>query len=174
MKAHILPIAVVITAALPLVGCGASLQAVYEGDVRFERCMALDVQPQVQADARRDCWKEWVAYYTYGQTRDRVLHAQLRIKQLSGQAWTPPSDEPKSDLSQADRPLEGPSPETALAPPPMMSKDPTSGDNSPDDAAAQCLSECQAVQEQCGRSCNDAPCLSRCSSAQTSCTRRCS
>jgi len=59
--------------------CGTNMQAVYEGDVRFEHCMALDWRESVY---RRRCWIEWVAFYTYGQTRDRVLHAQRRIQQL--------------------------------------------------------------------------------------------
>ncbi len=63
--------------------CGANMQAVYEGDVRFEHCMAFDMQPEVRDEVRRECWVEWVAYYTYGQTRDRVSHAELRIQQLS-------------------------------------------------------------------------------------------
>ena len=28
--------------------CGASIQAVYEGDVRFEHCMSLDARPDVE------------------------------------------------------------------------------------------------------------------------------
>jgi len=65
-------------------GCGASYQAVYAGDVRFEHCMALDAHPDVNPDIRRACWSAWVEHYTYGQTRDRVGHALMRIRQLSG------------------------------------------------------------------------------------------
>ena len=68
----------------PSLGCGASLNAVYEGDVRFEHCMALDAQPEVRPAIRRACWSEGIQCYTYGQTRDRVVHAQLRIRQLAG------------------------------------------------------------------------------------------
>jgi hypothetical protein len=89
-------------------GCGASIQSVYEGDVRFERCMALDVQPQIGLHKRHACWSEWVSFYTYGQTRDRVLHAQLRIKQLNG-----------GPVDHEDK-LEGPRPTSALVPPPML------------------------------------------------------
>ncbi len=69
--------------AIGLAGCGANMQAVYESDVRFEHCMAFDIQPEMRDEVRRECWVEWVAYYTYGQTRDRVSHAELRIQQLS-------------------------------------------------------------------------------------------
>jgi hypothetical protein len=73
-----------LSCAMSALSCGASLNAVYEGDVRFEHCMALDSQPEVRSAIRRACWSEWVQFYTYGQTRDRVVHAQLRIRQLSG------------------------------------------------------------------------------------------
>ncbi len=76
-------LASVVAAALGGLSCGASIQAVYEGDVRFEHCMALDAQGDVKLPIRRACWLEWVQFYTYGQTRDRVIHAQIRIRQLS-------------------------------------------------------------------------------------------
>ena len=66
-----------------LSGCGASIQSLYEGDVRFEHCMALDAEPGVKAVFRRACWTEWLTFYTYGQTRDRVTFARKRVKQLS-------------------------------------------------------------------------------------------
>ena len=71
-------------AGVGVAACGASIQALYEGDVRFEHCMALDGQPDVKSHIRRACWREWISFYTYGQTRDRVRHAQKRIRQLSG------------------------------------------------------------------------------------------
>ena len=63
--------------------CGASLQAIYEGDVRFEHCMALDSRTDVKPTLRRACWDEWQKFYTFGQTRDRVEYARLRDRQLS-------------------------------------------------------------------------------------------
>src|SRR3954466_14812757 len=74
-----------VTAALfgfGAVSCGASIQAVYEGDVRFEHCMALDARPDVKPTIRGNCWEEWVKFYTFGQTRDRVDYALMREKQL--------------------------------------------------------------------------------------------
>lgn len=66
-------------------GCGASMDAMYEGEVRFEHCMALDARPQVSARERRRCWRDWLAYYTYGQSKDRVDHAQSRVGALERQ-----------------------------------------------------------------------------------------
>lgn len=70
-------------------GCGANIAAVYEADVRFEHCMALDAQRGVRPMVRRQCWIEWLEFYNYGQTRDRVAHARDRVDQLS--ASTPPA-----------------------------------------------------------------------------------
>ncbi len=66
-------------AALACAGCGASMDAMYEGDIRFEHCMALDAQPQITAGQQQACWRDWLAHYTYGQTKDRVDHAQSRV-----------------------------------------------------------------------------------------------
>ena len=72
-----------VVSALLTTGCGANIQAVYEGDVRFEHCMALDLQPEVRAQIQRECWNEWLTHYTYGQTRDRISHASERLDRLS-------------------------------------------------------------------------------------------
>src|SRR3954466_10275807 len=75
-----------VTAALfgfGAISCGASIQAIYEGDVRFEHCMALDSRPDVKPTLRRACWDEWKKFYTFGQTRDRVDYAAVRTAQLS-------------------------------------------------------------------------------------------
>jgi hypothetical protein len=63
-------------------GCGASIQSLYEGDVRFEHCMALDSELGVKTAIRRACWSEWLSFYTYGQTLDRVTYARRRLERL--------------------------------------------------------------------------------------------
>lgn len=68
--------------ALVGAGCGANLQAVYESDVRFEHCMALDLEPTVRDVVRLGCWSEWLEHETYGQTRDRIAHAEGRLEAL--------------------------------------------------------------------------------------------
>src|SRR5258708_35016494 len=82
-----------------LCACGvrleASLRGLYESDVRFEKCMALDTQPDVKPTIRRVCWEEWLSFYTFGQTRDRVDHAELRRKQLGAT-----SDFDEADVAQ--------------------------------------------------------------------------
>jgi hypothetical protein len=78
------PAAIVILAPwLSGAGCGANLQALYEGDRHFERCMALDARTDVAVESKRGCWVAWVERSSFGQTRDRLTHAEARIDALS-------------------------------------------------------------------------------------------
>jgi hypothetical protein len=146
-------------------GCGASLQAVYEGDVRFEHCMALDAQPDVKPAIRRACWVEWVEFYTYGQTRDRVRHAQIRIRQLSTVSeFVDPS------LSQGGP---GGQPVATVAPVPAAPDQggaPAEGQPAADD---QCAGQCRAEADDCTRECTSSSCRQECSVGFGICVRRC-
>lgn len=154
--------------------CGASLQALYEGDVRFEHCMALDARPDVKPTIRRACWEEWVEFYTYGQTRDRVEYAKRREKQLSTVSdfdegdWVPV----KTATNNA-----APDPTSAFAPPPMMiAADGGAPDASAGDAAApaaDCASDCQQSLDACRQGCRSAPCEKACSARYKKCAKRC-
>lgn len=93
-------------------GCGASVSSIYEGDVRFEHCMSLDARPAVTGPQRRQCWIEWVRYYTYGQTQDRVEYA---VAHASGSERV----EKESETAPI---LAAPEPTSAFAPPPMMAE----------------------------------------------------
>jgi hypothetical protein len=92
-------LAVLLASALaPSVSCSAGISAVYEGDVRFEHCMALDLAaaesgeaPELGPPLRKACWTEWRKFYTFGQTRDRVEWADRRVRALSGEAVEAPS-----------------------------------------------------------------------------------
>ncbi len=142
-------------------GCGASIQAIYEGDIRFEHCMALDAQPQIAASDRRACWTEWVTHYTYGQTRDRVLHAQLRIQQLGD----------SGDVVKSSAVL---SPNTA--PLPQLSKSllEQREDFAPVHA---CHAECRVVNEACLDGCDASTqrsgCKPGCEAGLRQCTQQC-
>ena len=78
-------------AGLAAVACGPSFQAVYEGDVRFEHCYALDQGP-ASADVKKECWQGWLHDYTYGQSRDRVEYAGTRFSELSLDPSLPTED----------------------------------------------------------------------------------
>ncbi|MBM4357914.1 MAG: hypothetical protein FJ096_07370 [Deltaproteobacteria bacterium] len=73
-----------IALAVVSAGCGANLQSMFEGDRHFEHCMALDARPEVMNAERRACWVGWVERSSYGQTRDRLAHADSRIAALAG------------------------------------------------------------------------------------------
>ncbi|MBN1610008.1 MAG: hypothetical protein JW940_25500 [Polyangiaceae bacterium] len=68
-----------------VVACGPSIQSIYEGDVRFEHCYRLDLDPNITPSLRQMCWREWVGSYTYGQTQDRANYARRRLEQLKSQ-----------------------------------------------------------------------------------------
>ena len=161
--------------------CGASLQALYEGDVRFEHCMALDARPDVKPTIRRTCWDEWRKFYTFGQTRDRTEYAALRDRQLSVSSEI---DEGDAQFAKASAPsaLE---PTSALAPPPRLiaAIDAGAADALPDapsdaesDAAppsAGCAAVCEQTWTFCKSECKAASCEQACSSKYKRCAKRC-
>lgn len=168
--------------AVAATACGASINALYEGDVRFEHCMALDSRPDVKPTLRRVCWEEWVKFYTFGQTRDRVEYAILRQKQLGKASdfdegnWNPPGSRGPSAV---------PEPTSALAPPPMMlvldagapppdagpPAPPPSGEGPP--PAADCTDECAESWGFCRQDCKSLACEKSCASNYKRCMRRC-
>jgi hypothetical protein len=152
---------------------------VYEGDVRFEHCMALDAQPEVKPMIKRACWQEWVAFYTYGQTRDRVRHAQRRIRYLSGTG----SGEFGSDPGAGVDPLEAPEPTSALLAPPMTTagqadggtQEPSGGggQSASERARSRCVEECEAIRDDCRRECRTVGCHKGCSVGYRGCLGEC-
>ncbi len=63
-------------------GCGPSVQSIYEGNVRFEHCYRLDLDPAIALPHREACWREWLRAYTYGQTTDRIEYARRRLLEI--------------------------------------------------------------------------------------------
>ncbi len=104
--------------AAATVACGPSFQAVYECDVHFEHCYALDQRP-VSGDAKKDCWREWLHGYTYGQSRDRVEYAAMRFSALSLDAQLPSED---TASAKRVRSTAAPAPTSAFAPPPSLAE----------------------------------------------------
>jgi hypothetical protein len=151
---------------------------VYECDVRFEHCYALD-QGAVPADAKKECWRDWLHAYTYGQSRDRVEFAATRFSELSLDATLPNEDVRSSRPRRPDRPVAAPVPTNAFAPPPNVSEghiapEPstatsrttgtTNQDPPPLDAAsarppgADCARTCDEKWDRCHSSCKDQGC----------------
>lgn len=100
-------------AGVVALACGPSFQAVYEGDVRFEHCYAIDQGPAA-ADAKKACWRDWLREDTYGQSRDRVEYAATRASELSLDPTLPAEDRE----AKHTHPLGAPVPTNAFAPPP--------------------------------------------------------
>jgi hypothetical protein len=107
-----------LVAAGSAAGCGPSFQAVYEGDVRFEHCYALD-QSAAVLDAKKDCWREWLHGYTYGQSSDRIEYAAARFSELSLDP-TLPSEDSATRPTRRARSSAAPLPTSAFAPPPNV------------------------------------------------------
>jgi hypothetical protein len=114
---------------LPLLacgGCGPSFQAVYEGDQRFERCYALDDNPNAPMQEKATCWRDWLRNYTYGQTRDRVEYAAVRQRTLQ-RVPELPTDEAMMEAAPGEvrtkAAVAAPAPTSAFAPPPKTLSD---------------------------------------------------
>ena len=72
-----------------LFGCGPNVQMIYEGNVRFEHCYRLDLDPTIAPAHRRACWQDWLARHTYAQSGDRLSYARQRLSQIdNGQQAT--------------------------------------------------------------------------------------
>lgn len=146
-------------------GCGPSVSSIYEGNIRFEHCYRLDLDPHIAPTHRKACWDEWSRRYTYGQTRDRLDYARRRIAQLETGATGPL----EIDLAHTDggTSMEGPAPTNAHAPPPPLAARPApapsaaapdAGSHAPpaarpappgDDCALDCRESWRACREEC-------------------------
>jgi hypothetical protein len=138
-------------------GCGPSVQSVYEGNVRFEHCYRLDLDPNIAASHREACWRSYTSRYHYGQTKDRVEYAKRRIRALaSGDASRPVLRLTLGDAA-APAPSEAPLPTSIHAPPPPIAKKPdAAADAGGSDAKAgvppeaACSAECWDAWQGCG------------------------
>jgi hypothetical protein len=166
--------------------CGPSFQAVYECDVRFEHCYALDQQP-VSPEAKKECWRDWLHGYTYGQSRDRVEYAATRFSELSLDP-TLPSEE--RDAPKRVHPGAVPVPTNAFAPPPIVAEKPVASAAVPAVGAAasvskpgpavaaghapgeECAEGCAGYWKSCRAGCKDGAC-DQCDKAYKLCVPGC-
>jgi hypothetical protein len=164
-------VAAIVTCVAGATSCGTSIRALYESDVRFEHCMALDAAPEVKPTLQRACWEEWIRFYQFGQTRDRVDYATQR-KQVLGSASDFDEGAPPGTKGAA------PDPTSAIAPPPSMAQTSDAGvaDASTPDAEAPrgCAAACEVGLEACRTTCRrTAPCEVACSARAKRCVARC-
>jgi hypothetical protein len=171
--------------------CGPSFQAVYECDVRFEHCYALDMGA-APPDAMKECWRGWLHGYTYGQSRDRVEYAATRVSELSLDPTLPSVDTPSGARHPHD--MVAPLPTSAFAPPPNVADGHGDGATSsqPSSAVAgstpprvvpvsvpvaqapgeQCTGACAERWNGCRKGCADGAC-DPCDRAYRSCVPGC-
>jgi hypothetical protein len=163
-------------------GCGPSFQSIYEGDVRFEHCYAVDESQRAPGSEKLACWHDWLRTYTYGQTADRVEYAAARYHLLKT------GDAPFALDALADGPTErptarqtigGPEPTSAFAPPPNVAPPPPASTqrSEPMSVAArppgsECGDDCSRSWRECRQSCKDGEC-SRCDASSRSCMSAC-
>jgi hypothetical protein len=196
-----IPLAFAALAALALgvagLACGPSYQALYEGDVRFEHCYAIEESSSISMNAKRDCWRGWVLHYTYGQTRDRVEYASARYRALT-RAHQAPTDEAMMEAAPGEvriSNIAAPAPTSAFAPPPKTLEEGADGgeagedastlptsyvdtkrvvvteENAPAPPASSCVTGCDASWNRC-RVCDGGKCEA-CTSTYKKCMRTC-
>ena len=156
-----------------LVHCGPSFQAVYEGDVQFEHCYAVDEAAHTSLREKAECWRDWTRNYTYGQTRDRVEYAAARRDALFAIASNPTDEmlvEGAPGGGFRKRVISAPSPTSVFAPPPTtMAEIDDGGTRSqelpglsdagaagPPPPAAACTDSCSQGWKACHGGCEDA------------------
>jgi hypothetical protein len=139
--------------ALLAAACGPSFQAVYECDVHFEHCYALE-EKAASAALKRQCWREWVDGYTFGQSRDRIEYATKRYAALASDSRPSLDVSSASSETLADH-AGGPSPTSAFAPPPNIAsaQPPAPAASSAASAAAPEKSPPRAPGADCGDAC---------------------
>jgi hypothetical protein len=147
--------------------CGPSYQMVYECDVRFEHCYALDQGAGV-SDAKKDCWRDWLHGYTFGQSRDRVEFAATRFSELSLDTTLPNVDVQSPRPRRPDRPIAAPVPTNAFAPPPNISD----GHNAPEPPASAAAREVSPVRASMSQL-PGADCAETCGNKWTTCRGSC-
>ncbi len=181
---------ILLAAALPVLACGPSFQAVYEGDVQFEHCYALDESASATLKEKAGCWGDWTQKYTYGQTRDRVEYAASRRYAL-----TVAPNLPTDDLLQQAAPgggfrkrlIAAPAPTTMFAPPPNTMPDGLDGGPAPAASGepgtakvaakarppgAACAEDCDAEWKECHDACAGKACAT-CDASHSACMVSC-
>jgi hypothetical protein len=153
--------------ALGLAACGPSFQAVYECDVRFEHCYALDQGTTAPLEAKKQCWRDWLHGYTYGQSGDRIEYAAARFSELSLDP-TLPSVEVRE--TRPPRRSAAPVPTSPFAPPPNLAERPSA--DPPASSAIRPESRPESVREVVVRA-PGSECAETCASTWKACHDAC-
>ncbi len=158
-------------ASVGAVSC-AGISKKYESDVRFERCWALDYKKDVDPTIRNHCWEDWLNYFAYGQTRDRMEYAKA---QVSG---APVSSEA---VGSATAPIAVgkalPEPTSVFTPVPVMAT-PSASSSASTSAArpverSACETRCDKTLEACLAGCGSGVCEKFCAQKHGRCAGKC-
>jgi hypothetical protein len=155
-----------------VLSCGTSIRVMYEGDVRFEQCMALESTADTKPSLQRECWDGWLAYYTFGQTRDRIDYATGRARELgSASNFVDPTDAAKVASGAS------PDPTSAIAPPPSVIAKPevTVAALAPAPPPDPCNVGCDLLRDNCVNQCKRGRgCENTCMARVGRCRAKCS
>jgi len=147
--------------------------------VRFEHCYAVDLR-DVPVDMKKQCWRDWLRGYTYGQSGDRIEYAAARFSELSLDP-TLPSVETRE--ARPGRRAVAPVPTNAFAPPPKLGEhllnDAATSPQARADAVpaalhapgAECAESCADTWRSCHDGCKDAHC--ECDKTYRTCVPAC-
>ncbi len=161
--------------------CGPSFQAIYEGDVRFEHCYAVDESKRAPGTEKLACWHDWLTTYTYGQTADRVEYAAGRYHYLKTEGTPAGADAlaeatmehpvvrqtigvPETTSAFVAPPNVAPAPPSALRPVPVAAPARPPG--------FECVDECTASWQACRSECKGGDCV-RCDNSSRACMSAC-
>lgn len=149
-------------------GCGPSVQSIYEGNVRFEHCYRLDLEPDVAMGHRQACWTAWLERYTYGQSRDRLEYARRRVRAFA----TGDIDRPvlriggeQSEHESRQFYLVVPAPTSVHAPPPPIATRVNVAGDAP--------SSDRPLAKSAGKAAPGEDCAAACRGAFSSCSEAC-
>ena len=168
-----------------VIGCGPSVSSIYEGNIRFEHCYRLDLDPNIAPSHREACWREWTSRYTYGQTRDRLDYARRRIARLTaGDPSRPQLNLSRPTTAKPGDPTPAPvsarkaPPATATSPSPDAGAPPVDSAGGPNIPGASCAEKCKAALNTCKPKCQNAPDAGNvpcepCATDYRQCMRRC-
>jgi hypothetical protein len=176
-------------AGATLAACGPGLEALHEGNIRFEHCYRLDTDSRIAPTHREYCWRDWTETYAYGQPLDRVEYARRRIVSLeSGDdelitiVHRHAQERVFAEVGAGtapDAPMAAPAPTSAHEPPPKTVPVPKPATPDPAPAAsdlpgAACGSECDNSLTECEKVCDgkQADC-NTCREDYRHCMRRC-
>jgi hypothetical protein len=172
---------VALALCLGVLACGPSFQTVYEGDVRFEHCYALD-GTSAPIEAKKECWRRWLHDYTNGQSMDRVEYAATRFSQLSLGPTLPSEESQEARPRRRTSTVAAPVPTSAFAPPPnLASSAPATATLAPNAAAreggvrapaSECSDGCAEHWSACHGTCQGTAC-DACDTTYRSCVPAC-